>query len=268
MPINNKNKAPHRKVKTNVVKVDFTDTDKRVLLPEGDYRFRVAEVTQEVGADSGKDYLKWVLAVIDDDEKLNGQKLYYQTSLQPQSLWVLRDLLEALGVETAQDEFEIDLDDVIDREAVASVFHERWEGKDRSKVSQITPFDPDDVSPVVNDDGEEEEGEAEVVEEEEEEALPPPKKQTTTGKEYKSSKKAAQPDPEPEEEAEEEAEGEEGTEVQMVTATEVNAMDDDELNDLVTVFGLSKSLKVVRPAKLKKSRVIAALEKAELLSEE
>ena len=77
--------------KTSKISVDFTGVETRILLPEGVYNAKVQSVEME--QNDGKPYLKWTFRTIDEDPKLNDKPLYNNTSLQPQSLWVLGSLL-------------------------------------------------------------------------------------------------------------------------------------------------------------------------------
>src|SRR5580698_2478078 len=89
---------------------DLSGVEGRILVAEGEYLVEVDEVTSEEG-DAGE-YFKWVFAVI-DDKKFTGAKLYYNTSLAKNSLWNLKTLLEALGVDIPDEAFDIDPEDLV-----------------------------------------------------------------------------------------------------------------------------------------------------------
>lgn len=132
-----KNTASKATKKTTKVKVDFTGVETRVLLPEGVYNAKVAEVSME--DNDGRPYLKWTFRTIDDDPKLNDKPLYNNTSLQPQSLWVLGSLLETLGVDRPDGAMDLDLEELVDLELGLVVEHEEYQGKMRAKVVDFTP---------------------------------------------------------------------------------------------------------------------------------
>lgn len=140
------------KKKTTSIKVDFTGVETRVLLPEGVYNAKVAEV--ELEPNDGKPYLKWTFRTIDDDPKLNDKPLYNNTSLQPQSLWVLGSLLETLGVERPDGAMDLDLEELVGLEIGLVVEHEEYQGKQRAKVVDFTPATDgsDDGDVTVDDD--------------------------------------------------------------------------------------------------------------------
>jgi hypothetical protein len=136
----------------NRVKVDFTGVETRVLLPEGVYNAKVEEVTLE--PNDGKPYLKWKFLTIDDDSKLNDKPLYNNTSLQPQSLWVLGSLLDTLGVERPDGAMDIDLTELVGLELGLVVEHEDYQGKARAKVVDFTPATDDSEGDVMVDNSE------------------------------------------------------------------------------------------------------------------
>lgn len=127
--------------KGNVRTVNFKGVStKRPVLPEDDYLVAVSEVSVEDGQEA--EYYKWVFEVVEG--KYEGSKLYYNTSLAPQALFNLRGLLEALGVEVPDDEFDVDPKDVVGAEMMAVVTQERYQGKLQSKIGDF--YAADDAS--------------------------------------------------------------------------------------------------------------------------
>ena len=118
------------KKRTSSVRLDLSEVETRVLLDEGEYHLVVEEITQEDG-DKAK-YFKWKFRVAAGD--FDGQWLYYNTSLAPQSLWNLRTLLEALEVNIPDEAFDLDLEELVGMEMMGSVAHEIYEGKKQSKL--------------------------------------------------------------------------------------------------------------------------------------
>ena len=125
------------KAKSGKISVDFTGVETRVLLPEGVYNAVVDEVSMEEGDKAP--YLKWKFKTVDDDPKLNDKPLYNNTSLAPQSLWVLASLLDTLGVERPEGAMDIDLTELPGLEIGLIVEHEEYNGKMQSKVVDFTP---------------------------------------------------------------------------------------------------------------------------------
>lgn len=117
------------KKKNATVKVSFKGVEgKRALPDEGEHLATVLEVTKERGPKA--DYLKWVFELDDD-----AGKAYTNTSLSKESLWNLRGLLEALGIEIDQDDaMELDLTEYVDMRLGLVISHEDYEGKPQARV--------------------------------------------------------------------------------------------------------------------------------------
>lgn len=129
------------KSKGSIIKVDFEGVEAFKTVPEADYVVGIDEVTKETGSDSGEPYLAWTFVITKG--KLKGQKLFYNTSLQPKSLWNLRGVLEAFGLEVLDGVMEIDLKELNDHDGKAgvSVEHEKYEGKNKARVVDVFPED-------------------------------------------------------------------------------------------------------------------------------
>lgn len=135
--------------KKNGVTVDMAGVESGGTHPEGEFPATVEEVTLETSESSGQDYLKWVC-------KTEKGKLFFNTSLQPQALFNLRSLLEAMDQEVPDGPMDIDFDEMVDEEFVAVVVHEKYEGKMRARVTDYLSADGfeggEDDSPSVDDD--------------------------------------------------------------------------------------------------------------------
>jgi hypothetical protein len=125
----------------------------------------------------------------------NGARIFDNISLLPQALWRFKTLLECCGEEVPDGELEIDPDDLVGKELKVEVTNERWEGKDRPKV---TGYDTA---------GEDEAEEEEAEEEEEDDDKKSSKK--SKGKDKKKSKKDEEEEEEDDSDSEEEEEEEE-----------------------------------------------------------
>ncbi len=145
----------------NLIEVDMRGISSRGICPEGIHRVRVNKITQEISERSAKPYLAWELRTS------NGYVLYYNTSLQPQSLFHLKNVLLALGYEVPEAVLRLDLRDLKGREAYVEVMHEVYEGKKRARIVQFLM--PDEVEEEELEDEEDIEEELEEVEEEDEE---------------------------------------------------------------------------------------------------
>jgi hypothetical protein len=118
-----------RATKNAKVKVSFKGVEgKRALPDEGDHLATVEEVTKEKGPKA--DYLKWKFTLDDD-----AGTAYTNTSLTKESLWNLRGLLEALGVEIdEEDAMELDLAELPEMRCGLVISHEDYEGKPQARI--------------------------------------------------------------------------------------------------------------------------------------
>ncbi len=128
--------ARKRKGKGTKVKVNFKGIERRSLVDEGDFSIQPHKCEKQK-ADSGFDYLAWEFKVTDGDFK--DSILYYNTSLQPQALWNLRDLLEAFDQEVPDGVMDLDLDELasLDETAMCTVEHQTHQGKKKSAIVDI-----------------------------------------------------------------------------------------------------------------------------------
>lgn len=150
-------------------------------IPDGTYVFEVEEITLEK-SEEGNDYLKWVFKGIEG--KAKGSKLWDNTSLQPQALWRLKGLLEALGVEVPDDEMDLELDEYVGMTTAIDVANEKYQGKDKPRA----------VGFHAAEDAEgEEDGEPEEAVEEEE---PEPEEEKKPAKSVKKKPAAKKAEPE------------------------------------------------------------------------
>lgn len=105
-----------RKRKGNVVTVDFTGVKAGgATIPDGRYAAKITAVEQKEGKESGEPYIELTWEVT--STKCNGREVKFDNySLQPQALWRLKGLLEALEVEVPDGEQDIDFDEIISDE--------------------------------------------------------------------------------------------------------------------------------------------------------
>lgn len=259
-----------RKAKeTGVLKVDFTGIEgRKSLIPDDEYLVAVEEVKLDT-SESGNKNLSWKFSVIHDDDKLDGTKLYYNTSLLPQSLWNLRNLLEALEVDVPDGPLEIDFAEMTGLEMMAVVEADTYEGKKRSRITDFYPADMTDAEASEDDEasgGVTEDAINEMDEEALEELIDKHdlevnlKKQKTIGK-----KRTAVIDAMEEKGLLSEEGG--GDEDEKLTEEEVSEMDEKELKDLVKDHGLDVDLKKLKTLRKKANAVIDALDEKGLLAD-
>lgn len=186
-------KVKSKKGKKSTIKVDFEGIESGGgrAVADGVYSATIDKVEEEESSE-GNPMLKL-------EYKLkNGARLYDNVSLLPQALWRFKTLLEVVGVEVEDGEMEIDPADLVGKELKVEVTNEKWQGKDRPKV---TGYD----SAGESDDEEEEESSDEEDEEDEDDK--PAKKKGKS--ESKKSKKDDDEDEDEDEDDEDEEDDEE-----------------------------------------------------------
>ena len=247
-----------------VVNLNMKDVPVGGVIPEGEYIVTVDEVSVEE-SQQGNQYLKWVFKVIDGPQK--NSKIYHNTSLLPQSLFNLKNLLIALGVPVPDKAFQLNLDECEGCNCGVTVTHETYDGKKRSRVTDVFPLDASDVEG--EDDGEEVDLEEMSLEELIEFADENDIKLTAKQKKRKSAALAAIQDAlgdedEEEEEADEEAEDED-TESEEESDDEEEdeepALEDMDLEALIE-FAEENEIKLTAKQKKRKSAALAAIQEA------
>lgn len=104
-------------------------------IKEGVYPVIVEGVTLEESRNSGKPYIKFVFEVSEGSAK--GFKLFHNCSLQPQALFNLKAVLQALGFEIPSQAFDLDLGELIGLGCHVEVAHETYEGKKRPRIVEF-----------------------------------------------------------------------------------------------------------------------------------
>lgn len=127
---------PVRRPVAKKVKVDFTGVEAGGrALPDGYYRAKCKEVSQEIGESSKQPYIKWVWGI------QGGGQAFDNISLQPQALFKLKGLLEAMGVDVPDGTAELDLAEYVGFEVGLEIVNEEYQGKKRPKVVGYMPVD-------------------------------------------------------------------------------------------------------------------------------
>lgn len=145
---------------SKAVKVDLSGVESsQKAIPEGEYVVSVNDASIE-SSSKGNDYIKFEFEVIEGSHK--GAKLYHNCSLLPQSLFNLKNVLEALGFEIPTKAFDLDLSDLLGLECEVEVGHETYEGKKKARILEF--INPEDSDVEEDDDGEGDEDEEEDLE--------------------------------------------------------------------------------------------------------
>lgn len=217
----------------------LADIEGRVLVAEGDYQAKVTGLSQEEGERG--DYLAWKFGIIGG--KHDGATVYYNTSLVPQALWNLKSLLETLGVEIPDDEFELEEDDVIDLELTVTIEHDTYNGKKQAKVVDFSPATEE--VPKDNKRGKDKEDDK--------------SDRNSRRRERRAERKGKEGDGDKRRDSK-------AKKVEKVAQEDVNDMGEDELVDLLKEHSLDVDLDEFSTLRRKRAAVIDALEDADLLA--
>lgn len=119
------------------VKIDLSNVGKQ-FEEDQEYAVEVKEATQE----EGNEYPYFKLVFVGMDEEYANSQMYHNASTSPQSLWRLKPLLEALGMDIPDDEFELEASDFVGKQCMVSTISERKPGGGSSiKPDEFWPLD-------------------------------------------------------------------------------------------------------------------------------
>ena len=129
--------------------LDFGGVEKEIRkrtkhIPEGDYVFKIisCERKKKEGGDSY--YFSWKFMLIEDargGKKQAGMTFYYITSLKPEALFNLRNLINAATEKNVSGkQMNFDPSSLYGKKIGGTVEDEEYEGKIRSKVVDVMPL--------------------------------------------------------------------------------------------------------------------------------
>lgn len=111
------------RTKKKVASVDFSNVGKQFEAEE-QYELIVAVCTLE----EGNEHPYFAFQFKGADEDYEDSIMYHNASTSPQSLWRLRPLIEAMGIEIPDGPFDLDPEDFIGKHVMASTILEKREG--------------------------------------------------------------------------------------------------------------------------------------------
>ena len=149
-----KRKVKGSKKRKNGVSVDFTGVEAGGRpCPDGTFKAEITSFEQEESS-TGNPMIVAKYKILEGKGK--GAVIFDNLSLQPQALFRLKSLCEALGIE-ADGAIDLDFDDFVGQEVLVDVENETYEGKKRARAAGYASLEDKDSS----EDGEEEESEDE-----------------------------------------------------------------------------------------------------------
>ena len=139
-----------RKGRNDSVNVDLSGVESsRKTIPEGTYTLTVNAANQK-NSSNNNPMIVFEFEVADGPYK--GVPLYENCSLQPQALFKLKSVLEALGFEIPNKAFDLNLRDLIGLTCEVEVGHEVYEGKKSARILEYRTPDLDDEEDEEDDD--------------------------------------------------------------------------------------------------------------------
>lgn len=136
--------------------------------PAGDYRVKISKVEEN---ESKKGNPQWVFVLTPSDMQSAAYPYYCQ--LNAESLWKIRNLLIAAGIDVPKKKVNVDPQKLVGREIGVTLDDDEYEGKLKSVITAVFPAsDLDDAELPADeseDDDTEEAAEPEVAEEDMEE---------------------------------------------------------------------------------------------------
>jgi len=161
------------------IKIDFSGVDKEIRsggraahVPEGDYLAKPVNAELRKSEKSGSRYISWRFQVV-EPKKFKGKTLYDRTSLKPDALWNLRNLIHAaIGRNIAGKILNFDPEAIYGKVLTITVEDDEYEGKIRSQIVDYQPkkaYGAKDEDEEDDDDDDEEEEEDDEEEEEDDE---------------------------------------------------------------------------------------------------
>lgn len=226
---------------------------KRPLAPEGEHLVKVVSVEAREGQNAP--YWAWEFEIVNG--KHAGAKVWNNTSLAPQALWNLRGTLEALGIDIPDDDTDIELDDLVDKECIVVIFHEDYEGKKQARIQDILPAEG-----AGDDDGEDGDDEASAPKSKSKRKADDEDEEVEDRKSRRSRRASRDDDEEDEAPTKKKSKKKSG-----VTKEEVMDMSQDELGDLIKEHELETDLEDYATLRKMKAAVVEALEEAGVLED-
>ncbi len=118
-----------------MLNLDFSSVPSREPLDEGVYGLRIAKV-EETTSSTGNPMLKVEYDVTSVD---GGRKLWDNFVMIPKALWKLKELFDALGIDTSEI-VEMDIQELVGMEIQAKVIQETYNGDVVNRVKKILPM--------------------------------------------------------------------------------------------------------------------------------
>ena len=129
------------------ISVDFTDVESNEYepIPEGRYQATVFDVEQKPSKSSDFPYLNWQFKIQGGD--YDGRRVFMMTSLKPNALWKLKDVLDEIAPEIdTSGKLDLDLTELMGLNCRVEVIQEEYKGDMKNRVDDVfAPAEEDDL---------------------------------------------------------------------------------------------------------------------------
>lgn len=107
--------------------VNLNAVESNQPVPDGTYILEILETSKiRQSKSSGQPLIGWRCLILEGE--LEGQKVYFETSLSPNALWKMKAFAEVLGISWDDDGF--DLEDTFGLHFSVDLFTRSYEGRD------------------------------------------------------------------------------------------------------------------------------------------
>ena len=117
------------------INLDFSSVPSREPLEEGVYHLQIAKV-EETNSSTGNPMLKVEYNVLGVE---GNRKLWDNYVLIDKCLWKVKELFDALGIDTSA-LVEMDIDELVGLEVQAKVIQETYNGDIMNRVKKVMPL--------------------------------------------------------------------------------------------------------------------------------
>lgn len=123
-----------------MLNIDFSSVPSREPLEEGTYLLSIAEAEEKLSSTQNPMIsLTYDVLSTEDGTPIDGQrKLWDNYSLQAQALFKLKDLFQALGIDTSA-LVEMDVSELVGQQVRAKVVQETYNGELRNRIKKVYP---------------------------------------------------------------------------------------------------------------------------------
>ena len=124
----------------SILRVDFTNVEEFEVMPTDIYPVVITGIEERAGKTSGLPYLNVEMAVTEGEYE--GRKLWGMVSFSPKAAFKVKEFLVACGVsaEELEGNYDVEPEDYIGIEILASVIVDQYNGKENNKVESFLPL--------------------------------------------------------------------------------------------------------------------------------